>query len=66
MRMRNLRTRKSHIKDQDKENDMAGTNPGDRLGMVWPLTLNAWIFKGEHFAESRLQRDIVRIQRRER
>lgn len=52
--------------------DVEGTGalaltPSERLAMMWPLAQAAWTFKGEpERAESRLQRHVVRIQRRER
>jgi hypothetical protein len=65
MKNRVMATRKSRVEDQGKEDDLIGTTPGDRMGMVWPLTLSAWAFKGERLAESRLPRHIVHLQRRE-
>jgi len=35
----------------------------ERVALVWPLTLDAWAFKGEPIAESRLPRYIVRVLR---
>jgi deoxyribodipyrimidine photolyase len=35
----------------------------ERVALVWPLTLDAWAFKGEPVAESRLPRHIVRVLR---
>jgi hypothetical protein len=66
MDRRAIKTRKSRVEDQGKEGDMVQTTPEERLAMVWPLTLSAWSFKGDPFAESRLQRHIVHLQRRER
>ena len=58
-----LRIRKLH--DQDSESDLRETSPAERIGMMWQLTLDAWAFKGEASAESRLSRHVVRIVRRE-
>jgi hypothetical protein len=35
----------------------------ERVALVWPLTLDAWAFKGEPVAESRLPLHIVRVLR---
>jgi hypothetical protein len=35
----------------------------ERIALVWPLTVDAWAFKGERVAESRLPRHIVRVLR---
>ena len=51
--------------DQGKENDLALTTPAQRLEMMWQLALDAWAFKGDSLAESRLPRHAVSIQRRE-
>ncbi|CAM2067075.1 hypothetical protein SCOR_16980 [Sulfidibacter corallicola] len=40
------------------------TTPAERLEMMWPLTVEAWAFKGEDVSESRLQRHVVRVIRR--
>jgi hypothetical protein len=34
---------------------------GDRLAMVWPLTMDVMAFTGSFDAESRLRRDVVRL-----
>lgn len=65
MKRGNLKIRLGHVSEQGKEDDLRATSPGERLAMVWPLTLNAWVFKGEPGAEPRLQRHIIRLQRRE-
>ena len=48
---------------QDSDSDLQNTTPSERMGMMWQLTLDAWAFKGEPVAESRLPRHIVSIQR---
>jgi hypothetical protein len=37
--------------------------PGERMMMVWPLTLQAWAFKEGLVDEPRLQRHVVRVVR---
>ncbi len=39
--------------------------PAERIGMVWQLTVDAYAFRGEKLAESRLPRHAVRILRRD-
>lgn len=50
---------------QDSDSDLYSTTPSERIGMMWQVTLDAWAFKGESIAESRLPRHIVSIQRGE-
>ncbi len=40
--------------------------PAERMLMVWPITCDAWSMTGKFDAESRLQRDVVRLIRRKR
>lgn len=48
---------------EPEPDDTARLTPAERLSLVWPLTLQAWAFKGlDH--EPRLRRDVVRIVRR--
>ena len=57
--------RVSRLELQGTEKDFAASTPAERIGMVWPLTLEAWAFRGMTDAESRLPRHLVRVQRRE-
>jgi hypothetical protein len=52
------------IKDQGKESDLKVINASERIAMMWQLTQDAWAFKGEIVAESRLQRHVINILRR--
>ena len=61
---RTLRVRR--LDEQGRDDDLARTSPAERIGMVWPLTVTAWTFKDRGFAQSRLQRHTVRLQRRGR
>ena len=56
--------RKQSIKDQGKEFDLINKTVSERIGMMWQLAQDAWAFKGESIAESRLQRHVVKILRR--
>lgn len=62
-RSRNIRIRKAA--EQGKEMDLDSTTAAERLNMMRQLTIDAWVFKGESVAESRLPRHVVRIVRRE-
>jgi hypothetical protein len=51
----------------DREPDpYAAMTVGERVAMVWPLTLAAWEFAGKPVHESRLRRDVDRVVRRKR
>ena len=51
------------LREQGQEQDLRSATPAERLGMVWPLTLEAWGFAGDECAESRLSRHIVAVRR---
>jgi hypothetical protein len=60
----NVRVRVLSQKADAGHDDVAHLSAGQRLELMWQLTLDAWAFKGEpQGAESRLQRHVVRIQR---
>jgi hypothetical protein len=59
---RNIQVRKTSLKEEN--DDLKNTTPAERWAMMWQLALDAWAFKGEPIAESRLQRNIVRVYRR--
>jgi len=50
---------------KEETDDLKNTTPAERWAVMWQLALDAWAFKGEPIAESRLQRNIVHIYRRE-
>ncbi|MCA9148856.1 MAG: hypothetical protein KDA92_06140 [Planctomycetales bacterium] len=54
------------LERQGNDQKVVDRSPADRFKMVWPLTMSVWAFKDPTFAESRLQRHIVRVIRRER
>ena len=54
------------LSEQGNEIDLKDTTPTERLAMMWQLALDAWAFKGNALAESRLPRHIISVQRRER
>lgn len=47
-------------------NPYSGMTIGERVALVWPLTLAAWEFAGKPAHESRLRRDVDRVVRRGR
>ena len=59
------KVRVQKLSDQGKETDLHTTTPSQRLSMMWQLALDAWAFRGEPVAESRLPRHVVRLLRRE-
>jgi hypothetical protein len=61
---RTIRVRK--LSDQGKEPDYRNLTPGERIELVWQLTLDAWAMKGEPIAEQRLLRHVVRVVRGKR
>jgi hypothetical protein len=56
--------RKTTMKEQDDDPDLEHTTAAERLGMMWPLALDAWAFMGKPVAVLRLPRHIVRVRRR--
>lgn len=58
---RNIQIRKTSLKEET--DDLKNTTPAGRWAMMWQLALDAWAFKGETVAESRLQRHIIRVHR---
>lgn len=63
---RDILVRKSTLAEQGKENDLRDLTPGQRMELIWPLTVAAWAMKGEDIANQRLQRHVVRVERRRR
>ena len=45
--------------------ELRALSPAERLGVMWQLAIDAWAFKGDSIAESRLQRHVVRVLRGE-
>ncbi len=57
-----IRTKPLHATRPD--DDLKDKTPGERMEMVWQLTLDAWAFKESLDAEPRLQRHIVVFRKR--
>ena len=55
--------RKASLHDQGREQDTEALTPGERLAMVWALTVQAWMFREGRIDEPRLRRDVVRVRR---
>jgi hypothetical protein len=56
-------TRLRRLTDPEDDPYVDRLTPGERMALVWPLTLPAWAFKEGQTGESRLRRDVVRIVR---
>jgi hypothetical protein len=59
-----IRIRRLH--DPEDDEYVRRLTPGERMAMVWQLTLQAWAFKEGLADEPRLRRDVVRVVRRGR
>ncbi|MDQ3749968.1 MAG: hypothetical protein M3367_13310 [Acidobacteriota bacterium] len=60
---RNIQVRKTFLKEET--DNLKNTTPAERWAMMWQLALDAWAFKGEPIADSRLQRNIVHVYHKE-
>jgi hypothetical protein len=59
-------TRLRRLGDDDEDEYLTRLSPGERMQLVWRLTLQAWSFKEGLSDEPRLRRDVVRVVRGER
>jgi hypothetical protein len=64
--MRDITVRKVTLKEADRVDDLTGQSPGQLIGVMWRLALDAWSFKEKLGAEPRLQRHVVVLKRSER
>lgn len=62
---RNVTVRLSTLAAEGSENDLAHLTPGQRIGLIEQLTIDTWAMKGEDIAKQRLQRHVVRLERRQ-
>ncbi len=46
------------------EDDLHGKSVAELIGMMWPLAVESWAFKGEDVTQQRFQRHIISLQRR--
>jgi hypothetical protein len=63
---REILVRKSTLTQQGTDDDLSHLSSGERMALVWPLTVSAWAMKGEDIASQRLQRHVERVERRKR
>lgn len=56
-------TRICRLEEQGADQRVVDLGMVERLNLVWPLTVAAWSIREPYVAESRLQRDAVRIHR---
>lgn len=54
------------LAEQGLEDDLRATTAAQRLQMMWQLAVDAWSFQEGADVESRLQRHVVRVERRGR
>ena len=54
--------RVTSLRDQGTERDETQRTPAERLSTMWQLAVDAWAFKEENIAESRLPRHIVSFE----
>ncbi len=64
-RMNRSVVRKTTLQEQDDRGIISDATPSERIGMVWQLTLDAWVFLDPTGAKSEFQRHIGRVERRE-
>ena len=62
--MKNIPVNKRPLHTTDIDPALKKKSPGELVGMMWQLALNAWAFKENLNAEPRLQRDVVVLKRR--
>lgn len=63
MRERKMEVRISRLSEQRVDTDSKRATASERLAMMWQLALDAWAFRGDRDAESRLPRHVVRVVR---
>lgn len=63
---RYVTVRIKELHEPDDDADIQQLTPGERIALVWRLTVDTWAFMGEPIGESRLSRDAGRVVRRGR
>ncbi len=66
MDRRHYPTRKTRLACSTEDPGMRDLPAGERMAMVWTLTLQAWAFAEDLRDEPRLRRDVGRVVRRGR
>jgi hypothetical protein len=56
-------TRKLRLGEDYTDESVRDLSPGERMSMVWQLTLQTWAFKEDLQSEPRLRRDVSRVIR---
>lgn len=51
-------------KNNTLHDEFINAKPSKLFQMVWPITLDAWAFKGDKIAKQRLQRNVANLVRR--
>jgi hypothetical protein len=62
--MKNVLVNKRPLSAAEADSKLKEKSPGELIGMMWQLALNAWAFKENLNAEPRLQRHVVVLKRR--
>lgn len=55
--------RRIPLSQEGHDADVLNLSPSDRIGMMWQLALQTWMFKEGLVDEPRLRRDVVRVIR---
>jgi hypothetical protein len=55
--------RKTKLHQTVRNNDLSGKTPGELIGLMWQLALDAYSFRKDLDAEPRLQRHVVVLKR---
>jgi len=48
-------------RNSEYDGEYINAEPSEFFSAVWPITMNAWAFKGEDFIKQPLQRDVTRL-----
>lgn len=62
-RMRSTRSVKLRLGEEPLDPYLASLTPAARMGMMWTLAVQAWMFKEGVLREPRLRRDVGRVVR---
>ena len=59
----NYPVRKTTLAEQDLDPELENTTVEERLGMMWPLALDAWSFMGKPVDPSSPPRHMLRVRK---
>jgi hypothetical protein len=51
-------------RNKKSDGEYINARPSELFNAVWPITMDAWAFKGDGFVKQRLQRDVTNLIRR--